>query len=62
MNKNPFSPFYVRLRPTARQLLDAAADAEFKSRAQILDELITKHLAQFRTVSDRLDQMLGSQK
>lgn len=59
MDKHTLSPFYVRLRPAARQLLDAAAETELKSRAQILDELITQHLAQFRTVTDRLDQMLG---
>ena len=60
---NEFKPFYVRLRPRARQLLDKASEIELKSRAEIIDELITTHLeAQYADVISRLDQMLSQGK
>ena len=58
-----FKPFYVRLRPRARQLLDKASEIELKSRAEILDDLITTHLeTQYADVISRLDQMLSQGK
>ena len=55
-----FTPFFVRLRPKARQLLDKAAELELKSRAELIDEAVVAHLERkYSDVTSRLDQMLS---
>lgn len=55
-----FTPFFVRLRPKARQLLDKAAELELKSRAELIDEAVVAHLEpKYSDVNTRLDQMLS---
>lgn len=55
-----FTPFFVRLRPRARQLLDKAAELELKSRAELIDEAVVAHLERkYSDVTSRLDQMLS---
>ena len=41
---NTLKPFLVRLRPRARVLLDRAAEVELRSRASVIDELISIQL------------------
>jgi hypothetical protein len=55
-------PFLVRLRPFTRQLLDDAAAAERRSRASIIDEALRAYLADYESMHNRLDQMLGQAK
>ena len=58
-----FTPFFVRLRPKARQLLDKAAEIELKSRAELIDEAVVAHLeAKYSDITARLDQMLSQAK
>lgn len=55
-----YTPFFVRLRPKARQLLDRAAELELKSRAELIDEAVVAHLERkYTDVTSRLDQMLN---
>lgn len=55
-----YTPFFVRLRPKARQLLDRAAELELKSRAELIDEAVVAHLERkYTDVISRLDQMLN---
>lgn len=55
-----YTPFFVRLRPKARQLLDKAAEIELKSRAELIDEAVVAHLERkYTDVTTRLDQMLS---
>jgi len=55
-----YTPFFVRLRPKARQLLDRAAELELKSRAELIDEAVVAHLERkYSDVTTRLDQMLS---
>lgn len=55
-----YTPFYVRLRPQARQLLDKAAELELRSRAELIDEAVIAHLEpKYSDVNARLDQMLS---
>ena len=58
-----FTPFFVRLRPKARQLLDKAAEIELKSRAELIDEAVLAHLEhKYTDITSRLDQMLSQAK
>lgn len=55
-----YTPFFVRLRPKARQLLDKAAELELRSRAELIDEAVVAHLERkYSDVTTRLDQMLS---
>lgn len=55
-----YTPFFVRLRPKARQLLDKAAEIELKSRAELIDEAVLAHLEnKYTDITSRLDQMLS---
>lgn len=55
-------PFLVRLRPFTRALLDDAAKAERRSRASIIDEALRAHLADYESMQNRLDALLGQQQ
>lgn len=55
-----YTPFFVRLRPKARKLLDKAAEIERKSRAALIDEAVVAHLEnKYTDITSRLDQMLS---
>ena len=55
-----YIPFFVRLRPKARELLDKAAEIELKSRAALIDEAVVAHLEnKYTDITSRLDQMLS---
>lgn len=55
-------PFVIRLRPEARQLLDAASEAERRSRASVVESLIRQHLAKYENPQSRLDRMLKNDR
>jgi predicted DNA-binding protein len=54
----PYTGFYIRLRPKAKELLDKATEAQGRSRMAILHDLIHQHLEPQRSLEDRLDRMI----
>jgi uncharacterized protein (DUF1778 family) len=60
MSDQKLKPFLVRLRPSTRDLLDAAAIKQRRSRASLIDQAVTEMLAgKYTTTTDRLAAMLG---
>lgn len=55
-----YTGFYFRLRPQAKQLLDAAAAGLKKDRTAILHELIETQLSHYGEVSDRIDALVAN--
>lgn len=58
----PYTGFYIRLRPRARQLLDMATEAQGRSRMAILHDLIHQHLEPQKSLEDRLDQLIRARQ
>lgn len=55
-------PFYLRLTPSSRELLDKASEDQNKSRAKVIDDCIQGQLKErYSDVETRLGKMLGQQ-
>jgi hypothetical protein len=55
--KSKNQPFLARLRPANRLLLDRAAHDLELSRSYLLNECIATHLAHYRRLEERIDEM-----
>lgn len=53
-------PFYLRLSPNSRELLDKAAEDQQISRAKVIEQCIREQLrGKYSDVTARLEKMLG---
>jgi predicted transcriptional regulator len=55
-----YNTLLIRLRPETRALLDRASDEQRRSRASIIEQLISEALAnRYNSTADRLNKLLA---
>jgi hypothetical protein len=63
MNKKPKEPkaaIFIRIRPTTRNLLDGACQAQQRSRSTLIDQILEEVLTtQYADINSRLNSMIG---
>ena len=63
MTKKPREPtaaIFIRIRPTTRNLLDGACQAQQRSRSTLIDQILEEVLTtQYADINLRLNNMLG---
>jgi predicted transcriptional regulator len=56
-----YNTLLIRLRPETRALLDRASDEQRRSRASIIEQLISEALAnRYNSTADRLNKLLAA--
>jgi hypothetical protein len=63
MNKTPKEPkaaIFIRIRPSTRDLLDGACQAQQRSRSTLIDQILEEMLSgQYADINSRLNNMIG---
>ena len=58
--KEPKAAIFIRIRPTTRNLLDGACQAQQRSRSTLIDQILEEVLTtQYADINLRLNNMLG---
>jgi hypothetical protein len=58
--KEPKAAIFIRIRPTTRNLLDGACQAQQRSRSTLIDQILEEVLtAQYSDINSRLNNMFG---